>query len=245
MALSQFKKDEIAFELRHEDAALAQARRRSVPATRNYTADQVWAYASTADRINGGYCKMDEWMRDATPPYLSKRANKSLVKEWLRDNYCGEDTEADWETGRRFRQHFNSYTFLALQGNLNDFQHQALKIAQMDEFTGRNMLEFSIVSCLPDVARRDQANAAHRKELFVSEPVQGAEGDRISGYFTVDRCQFNANYNKFRIQGRMGESFVDFWFGRELSAGADLSIKAKIKRQRPDKSTQLNFVKIG
>ena len=43
----------------------------------------------------------------------------------------------------------------------------------------------------------------------------------------------------------MGESFVDFWFGRELLAGANLAIKAKIKRQRPDKSTQLNYVKVG
>ena len=243
MALSQFKKDEIAFELRHEDAALAQARTRSVPATRNYTADQVWAYAATADRINGGYVKMDQWSTDGQ--CVIKEANKMMVKRWLRDNYCGEDTEADWDAGRLFRQHFNSYTFLALAGKLNDFQHQALKIAQLDQFHHRQMLEFAIISCLPDVARRDQVQNKVKQELYASEPVQGAEGDRISGYFTVDRCQFNDNYNKFRIQGRMGESFVDFWFGRELSAGANLSIKAKIKHQRPDKSTQLNFVRIG
>jgi len=81
--------------------------------------------------------------------------------------------------------------------------------------------------------------------LYASEQIQGAEGDRISGYLTVEQCQFNPNYAKFRVQGRMGESFVDFWFGRELSVGANLLIKAKVKRQRADKSTQLNFVRVG
>jgi hypothetical protein len=210
-----------------------------------FTSDQVWAYAVAADRINGGYVKQDEWMMSATPPYLAKRANKLLVKEWLRQNHCGEDTEADWETGRQFRQHFNSYTFLALQGRLNDFQHQALKIAQMDKFTGRNLLEFAIISCLPDVARRDQAHKQHQAKLRESTPIRAAEGDRVMGYLTVEQCRFNPNYNKFRIQGRMGESFVDFWFGRELLVGANLLVKGKIKRHRPDNSTQLNFVRVG
>jgi hypothetical protein len=208
-----------------------------------FTADQVWAYAATADRINGGYVKMDQWSTDGQ--CVIKRANKLMVKEWLRQNYCGEDTEADWETGRRFRAHFNSYTFLALAGKLNDFQHQALKIAQMDKFTGRNMLEFAIISCLPDVARRDQARKELMKELYESTPLQGQEGDSISGYLEVTDCRFNPNYNKFRVQGRMGESFVDFWFGRELSAGTNLAIKGKIKRHRGDKTTQLNYVRIG
>ena len=208
-----------------------------------FTADQVWAYAATADRINAGYVKLDQYSEDGQ--CIIKENNKSMVKRWLRENYCGEDTEADWETGRAVRAHFNTYTFLALQGKLNDFQHQALKIAQMDRFTGRNMLEFAIISCLPDVERRDRARKQFMAELYASEQIQGTEGDRITGYMEVTNCRFNPNYNKFRIQGRMGESFVDFWFSRELLVGANLSIKGKIKRLRDDKSTQLNFVKVG
>jgi uncharacterized protein YacL (UPF0231 family) len=44
------------------------------------------------------------------------------------------------------------------------------------------------------------------------------------------------------VQARMGESFVNFWFKEELRG--ELRIKAKIKQQRGDKTTQLNFVKI-
>ena len=209
-----------------------------------YSADQVWAYAVTADRINGGYCKMDEWMTNATPPYIAKKANKLLVKEWLRENYCGEDTEADWETGRRFRAHFNSYTFLALKGKLSDFQHQALKIAQMDRFTRKNQLEFAIVSCLPDVARRDQTQRQLMDRIRDSEQVQGQEGEVVQGDITVIRIRFSREYNKFKIDAQMGDSFVDFWFGRELAVGDVFRIKGKIKALRGNKTTQLNYVKM-
>lgn len=206
-----------------------------------FTADQVWAYAVTADRINGGYVKMDQ--RSSDGQCVIKRANKLVVKEWLREGYCGEDTEADWETGRQVRQHFNSYTFLALQGKLNDFQHQALKIAQMDTFTGRNMLEFAIISCLPDVARRDRARKEFMAEVYASQQIQAQEGESVVGDITVISSRYNVDYNKHRIQARMGESFVDFWFSAELPVGTNLRIKGKVKRHRGDKTTQLNFVR--
>jgi hypothetical protein len=242
--ISQFKRDEIAFELRHEDEAIRrsqQARFNPKPAPVTYTADQVWAIAVRVDRINKGYVKLPVYAE--TLDVIKTEPNKVIVKDLIRNGYQPTDDEV--EAGRAVRAHFNSYTFLALQGKLNDFQHQALKIAQMDSFTGRNMLEFSIISCLPDVARRDAARKEFMQALYASEQIKGTEGDKISGYLTVEKCQFNPNYNKFRVQGRMGESFVDFWFGRELLVGANLPIKGKIKRLRDDKSTQLNFVRVG
>ena len=206
-----------------------------------YTADQVWGIAVRVDRDNGGYVKLPVYCEQFDA--VKTEPNKVIVKQLIRENI--QPTEDEIEAGRAVRAHFNTYTFLALQGKLNDFQHQALKIAQMDKFTGRNMLEFAIISCLPDVERRDRSRKQFMTELYASEQIQGTEGDRITGYMEVTNCRFNPNYNKFRIQGRMGESFVDFWFSRELLVGANLLIKGKIKRQRDDKSTQLNFVRVG
>ena len=206
-----------------------------------FTADQIRGLAVRVDRENGGYVKLPIYAE--TMDVVKTEPNKVIVKQLIRENI--QPTEDEIEAGRAVRAHFNTYTFLALQGKLNDFQHQALKIAQMDKFTGRNMLEFAIISCLPDVERRDRSRKQFMTELYASEQIQGTEGDRITGYMEVTNCRFNPNYNKFRIQGRMGESFVDFWFSRELLVGANLSIKGKIKRLRDDKSTQLNFVKVG
>ena len=62
------------------------------------------------------------------------------------------------------------------------------------------------------------------------------------GDITVISARFNSDYNRYKISARMGESFVDFWFGKELEG--TIRVKGKIKTQRGDKTTQLNYVKI-
>jgi hypothetical protein len=62
------------------------------------------------------------------------------------------------------------------------------------------------------------------------------------GDITVISARFNPDYNKHKITARLGESFVDFWFGKELEG--TIRIKGKVKTQRGNKTTQLNYVKI-
>lgn len=208
-----------------------------------FTAEHVWALAVVADRINGGYAKEDQYVMEGECRKKIKEANKLMVKQWLREG-SNPTTESDVAEGQRVRNHFKSYTFLALAGKLNDFQHQAMKIAAKDEFMGRDLLDFAIISCLPDVARRDQARKDFMQALYASEQIRGREGDEVQGEITVINTRFNPNYNKFRITARMGESFVDFWFGRDMPAGSTIRVRGKIKQQRDDKSTQLNYVKV-
>ncbi|MCG3770212.1 MAG: hypothetical protein JW384_01355 [Nitrosomonadaceae bacterium] len=205
-----------------------------------FTAEQVWACAAAAQRINGGYLKEDQ--RDHHTGLVVKTANKLLVKDWLRTNNYSQITAADTAEGIRARNHFKSYTLLAIAGRLNEFQTTAMQLAAKEEFTGRDMYDFAVISCLPSVSLRDAANAELKREIYTSEQLHGAEGDRIQGEVTVINTRFNPDYNKHKIRGRMGESFVDFWFGSALEG--TVKIKAKIKSQRGDKTTQLNYVKI-
>lgn len=206
-----------------------------------FTADQVWGAAVAAHRINDGYFKEDQWNHNSASAFLAKTANKNLVKKWLRDSDFTEVTEADVIKGQEFRNHFKGYTLLAIKGQLNDFQQQALRIASKETFTGRDLLDFAIVSCLPSVADRDVVRTQLKRDIYASEQLLGEEGDAIRGEITVISCRWSPAYNKYRINARMGESFVDFWFSHELEG--TLMIKAKIKAQRGDKTTQLNYVK--
>jgi len=205
-----------------------------------FTAEQVWACAAAAQRINGGYLKEDQ--RDHHTGLVVKTANKLLVKDWLRTNNYSQVTAADITAGQTARNHFKSYTLLAIAGRLNEFQETAMKLAAKEEFTGRDMYDFAVISCLPSVSLRDAANAELKREIYTSEQLHGSEGDRIQGEVTVINTRFNPDYNKHKIRGRMGESFVDFWFGSALEG--TVNIKAKIKSQRGDKTTQLNYVKV-
>lgn len=208
-----------------------------------FTADQVWGLAVRADTLNEGYCKEPVYAATATHgisyDQVIKQPNKVLVKQWLRENV--QPTAAEIELGQEYRRHFNTFTMKLLTGKINDFEQTALKISQKDQFTGRDMLDFAVISCLPSVARRDQQQTEARREIYHSEQLAGAVGDTVVGEITVLRTRFNPEYAKFKIHARMGDSFVDFWYGSELKG--ELKVKAKIKQHRGDKTTQLNYVK--
>jgi hypothetical protein len=204
-----------------------------------FTADHVWGLAVAADRMNGGYVKADVYAENLD--VVQKQANKTMVKAWLRNNQ-NPATAADVERGREVRNYFNGYLLKQISGKINDFEQTALRIAQMDEFTNRNMLEFSVVSCLPSVMLRDQSRKELKSAISSSVQLAGEEGDKIQGEIEVFKCDYNTTYDKFMIQARMGDSFVSFWFGSRLDGA--VNIRAKIKSHRGDNTTQLNFVKI-
>ena len=207
-----------------------------------FTAETVWACAAAAQRINEGYFKEDKWETIDDQARKVSDANKTMVKNWLSRGDYSLVTAADTEEGIRARNHFKSYTFLAIAGRLNEFQQTAMKLAAKEEFTGRDIYDFAVISCLPSVAVRDVANSELKREIYTSEQLQGNIGDTIVGDITVTNSRFNSDYNRYKITARMGESFVDFWFGKELEG--TIRVKGKIKIQRGDKTTQLNYVKI-
>jgi len=207
-----------------------------------FTADHVWALAVVADRVNGGYLKEDEWLPNAVPPCRGRQANKLMVKQWLREG-ANPTTEADIEKGREVRNYFNGFLLKQISGKINEFEQQALRIAQMDEFTGKNLLEFAIVSCLPSVMVRDQSRNELAREVRASTQLTGNVGDKIQGEIEVVKCYYSKDYDKYRVTAKLVDSFVDFWYNTNLEAGSKISIKAKIKSVRGDNTTQLNFVK--
>jgi hypothetical protein len=208
-----------------------------------FTADQVWGLAVAADRINGGYFKEDVYVMENECQKRVTQANKLMVKQWLREGAFTEATQADVEKGREVRNYFNGFLLKQISGKINDFEQQALRIAQIDEFTGKNMLEFAIVSCLPGVMLRDQIRNELAREVRASTQLQGAVGDKIQGEIEVVKCYYSIDYDKFRVTAKLVDSFVDFWYNSNLEAGQKLTIKAKIKSVRSDNTTQLNFVK--
>lgn len=205
-----------------------------------FTADQVWGLAVRADTINDGYLKEDRRNYDSDTVTVTHTANKTLVKRWLTENIQPNDAEI--QKGQEYRKFFNSFTLKALMGALSDFERQALRIAQMDEFKSNNLLEFALVSCLPAAARREQARTELKREVFSSPQLAGNTGDKVSGEIRVITCNYSQNYARYRVTAQLNESFVDFWFPTELKGHANIT--AKIKQQRSDNTTQLNYVKV-
>jgi hypothetical protein len=208
-----------------------------------FTADQVWGLAVAADRINGGYFKEDVYVMENQCQKRVTQANKLMLKEWLRAGATTEATEADVERGREVRHFFNGFLLKELSGKINDFERQALKIAQMEEFTNKNLLEFAIVSCLPAAMLREQSRKELDSDIRSSTQLTGNVGDRIEGDIEIVKCYFSQEYSKFRITAKLVDSFVDFWYNTSMKTGDVVKIKAKIKSIRSNNTTQLNYVK--
>jgi len=204
-----------------------------------FTADHVWGLAVAADRINGGYLKADVYAENLD--VVQKQANKTMVKGWLR-NGQNPATAADVERGREVRNYFKGYLLKQISGKINDFETTALGIAQLDEFHNKQMLEFAVVSCLPSVMLRDQSRKELKNAISSSVQLAGEVGDKITGEIEVFKCDYQQMYDKFIVQARMGDSYVSFWFSSRLDGA--VTIRAKIKEQRGDNTTALNFVKI-
>mgnify|MGYP000048811382 CR=1 FL=1 len=206
-----------------------------------FTADQVWGLAVAADRINGGYIKEPVYDFDVDQRNPVKQANKAIVKQWLREASFDAVTEADYAAGREIRSYFNGLTFKLLSGKITDFERQALRIAQKNEFTNRDMLDFAVISCLPAAMLRDQSRKELDSESRSSTQLCAAVGDRVQGEIEVIKSFYSKEYNKYRITAKLGDSYVDFWFAKDLKGC--VGIKARVKAQRGNNTTQLNFVK--
>ena len=204
-----------------------------------FTADHVWGLAVAADRMNGGYVKADVYAENLD--VVQKQANKTMVKGWLR-NGQNPATAADVERGREVRNYFKGYLLKQIAGKINDFEATALGIAQLDEFHNKQLLEFAVVSCLPSVMLRDQSRKELKNAISSSVQLAGEVGEKITGEIEVFKCDYQQMYDKFIIQARMGDSYVSFWFSSRIDGA--VTIRAKIKEQRGDNTTALNFVKI-
>jgi hypothetical protein len=206
-----------------------------------FTASHVWALAVAAERINGGYYKEPVYDFNVDQQKPVKEANKVLVKKWLREG-TNPTTELDIAAGEDCRNYIKTWLMRELSGKITDFERTALKIAQKDEFTNRDMYDFAVVSCLPSSVARDRNHQEIKREVYHSEQLVGNVGDTIVGEVTVVKSSFSQMYHKFKIPVRMGESFIDFWFSKPLQGR--VRIKGKIKNGRGDKTTALNYVKI-
>jgi hypothetical protein len=204
-----------------------------------YSADQVWGLAVRADTINGGYCKEDVWHN--TSPIVEKTANKKLVKQWLIENQQPNDVEI--ARGREIRHFFNGFLLKEISGKINDFESQALRMAQIDEFNGRNLFEFSVISCLPSVMVREESRKDLAQALRNSTQLTGSVGDAIQGEIEVVRATYKAQYGRWVIVGRLVDSYVSFYYNNSMEQGSKVYIKGKIKSVEPDNMTRLHYVK--
>lgn len=216
---------------------------RQQPADVVMSAERIWAAAAYADRENGGeYLKEERWMTNATPAYIEKPANKTLMWNAIRDISLihGEDIEV----GRAAREWVRkNLVFKALKGRLSDFEQSMSSVVDMEEFmTGADRYEIALVTSQIRAYREGQRIEAVMEDV-IATPVAGV-GEKVQLNVEVVKAVYSQNYGVYFITAKTdGHQMVFFSYRERKEVGEWITIRGSVKAHRPD-ATQLNRVRI-
>jgi len=207
------------------------------------TADQVWTFAATADRINGGYIKEDQ--RSADGQCVIREANKAMLRRWLREGYCGEDTPEDRDVGAAARAwHRGRLLMTALKRPLTEFEDMLNRAVGLDEFALEvNQLEIAIIASQIQSYR---AGVAEEQKMWGTDTSPVAPvGTKVECQVEVIKSVYSQNYNTNYIRAVTvkDRKVVMFNYREGMDPGTVLTIKGTVKAHRED-CTQLNRVKV-
>lgn len=216
------------------------------PASAKYSVSDVWAAACAAHRVNEGYFKEEQWMPNATPPYIAKRKNRDVMMEFLMSPT--DLTVDDIERGEHCRNFLqNDLVFRTLKNKTGEFDSAIKKVlAVQDQFDSYNhKYELAIVACLPQSVERSEIRQASESRVqFARGGLLGEVGDKVDLNIEVLNSQFSKQYGVHWVRGiSEADQAVYFSSKESYDPGTHLSIRGTVKAHR-DNLTQLNRVKV-
>lgn len=207
------------------------------------SADRIWGAAAYADRENGGeYLKEDRWMANATPPFVEKQANKTLMRKAIMDNSF--ITGADIEVGQQARDYVRKILVIkGLKGSMSEFDQALSRVVEMDEFmTGADRYEIALVTSQIRSWREGTRMETVMTDV-VNQPLADV-GTKVSGHARVVKSVFSQNYNVYFVTAKTDTNHMVFFSYRErLAVDREIDFRGTVKAHRPD-ATQLNRVRL-
>jgi len=210
------------------------------PIPLNFVADDVWAAAVVAQRINGSYVKLSQISE--SDPELTKKSNRMLVQELLANT--SRITDEDRAEGRKVRAFYQGLTFKILKGiKLSQFDNTAMVISNRDIIN--DCFDIAVIASLPSCYERGvKRQTVDQRIAFATGGMVGTIGSKVSCTIEVLKSVYSQKWNTFYITGiTSDEQVVFFAYKQELQIGQQRDIYGTVKAHR-DNSTQLNRVKI-
>lgn len=205
-----------------------------------YPAEQVWAAACAAFRINGAYRKYP----DIQDGKIVAPANRDLVKLYLGIDNCEFITEADRAQAAVCQQTLkNSVTMQALRGELDEWSLLVARMTALEDVT--TDYEISVITALPknyhQIVDRENINSrlAHCDNTLVG---------RVSEVVTLEgeivRVNYSNRFNTFYTTVITNANQEVFFAYRErLATARRIRFCGRVKRHA-GRATQLSRVKL-
>ena len=205
------------------------------PIPLNLNADDVWAAACQAQRLNQGYIKVSE---DAP----TGQTNSFLVRKFLTD--ITQITDEDREQGKLVRAFFQGYTFKILKGiKLSEFDNTSMLISNRD--TIDTNYDLAVITSLPATYERGmKRQTVDQRISFAKGGLIGRVSEKVSVSIEVLKSFYSQQWNTNYITGITSDDQVLFFaYKQQLEVGKMYDLYGTVKAHR-DNLTQLNRVKI-
>lgn len=216
----------------------------------NFQADDVWAAACAAQRVNDSYIKVkiDEFsgIKSTTDETDVKtvKTNRELMMEFLSET--GKITEDDRKQGEVVRTYFKGFTFKILQGiKLNEFSNTAMTIANRDNIF--SMYDIAVIASLPQSHERSVKRDQQNRKLENASGFIGRIGEKLTLKMQVVKTVYSNNFNVFFISGVTEENnAVFFSYRNNIDIGTIIQVQGTVKSHRKERNefTQLNRTKV-
>jgi hypothetical protein len=207
--------------------------------TLDLSADQVWAAACAAYRINGGYFKQPEVTDQGV---ITRPTNRELVRQYLAES--SSVTADDVEQGRKCRQDLvNAATMSALKNQATEWTLLTAEMAGLDTIT--TDYQVSVITAMPKSHSQNLARetADGRLAYCDTDPV-GRINERVEIFGEVVRTNYSNQYNTHYVTVITDNNRQAFFAYRErIEPGSNIRICGRVKRHA-DRATQLSRVKI-
>lgn len=216
-----------------------------------FNAEDVWAAAAAATRINDGYLKEPKFRSVIDSQGYeglaqTHEANKVLVRKLLDANQGW--TEEDTARGATARAYWQAQLMKMVGNTANDFEKVAVAAANKETIEGN--YDLAVIASLVASAERGIArDTINDVKSNIDSKHQGKVGDHtVLTNAEVVVCGALSDFGKYRVDAKCEGNLYTWWSSKAYTAGNWVSVKGKVKGHTVDRGTnvavtQLNYVK--
>jgi hypothetical protein len=207
------------------------------------TAEQVWAAAALADRVNAGaYHKEPQRDKDNYDVVVFE-ANRAIMNRAL--GQPTEITAEDIELGRLARAwHKNRLLMVAIKRPLTGFEDNLSKAAGMDEFA-LEIHKLEIATIASQIRSFRNGFALEEKMWGTTTAALAEIGTKVLTTAEVVGSFYSVTYNTTYIRAVTIDTrnVIMFSYREMIAVGTVITVKGTVKAHRED-CTQLNRVSV-
>jgi len=208
----------------------------------DFSANDVWAAAAKAQRINGRYIKQNQW--DDGKETVT---NRQLMLRYLEEPRARLALR-DKHDGAKVRQYFQGLVFKMISGEyMSDFDKGAADVAQKERID--TTYDFAVIASLPSVYAkaivRDEQNRKIRS--LNNNKTLGKIGERMDLTVEVLKSVYSQKWGVYYTTCVTPNEEVLYFASANIhpKPGSTISIRGTVKQHRlSDDGTQTQFNRV-